>query len=428
MMGSSAMIADDTVMLIGGFGNSFAPVSDVESINLAAGSPTWTIRESMKLPRVYHTATLLPDGKVLVSGGVGCPGSVNIKTFNVNGVPTCSEGQALSPELWDPQTGKWTTMNKHNDVRAYHSIAALLPDGRVLVGGGGLPGAVGETGLFGAPITDVNQDWARMFGHFSIEIFSPPYLFDANGNPATRPVITSAPANVTYGETIFVGTTNSGLQPKVSLVRLASVTHGTNQDQRLVSIDPVPVANGINVTIPTSANKLPPGHYMLFVLNNGVPSVSKIIRVQNQHLFPEAVPQTSEGIAQTFEQGTEFSSSVNGQITHIRFWKAPGEPGSNHVGRIWANNGLLLASVFFTNETASGWQEAQLQTPLSITANVKYRVTYNVQSVNAKTLNGLGGPVTSGPLVAWRSLSSTFAGFFPTIPSTNNVFVDVRFR
>ena len=427
-MGSSAMYVDDTVMLIGGFGNSFAPVSDVESINLAAPSPNWTLRESMKFPRVYHTATLLPDGKVLVTGGVACPGSINIQTVNFNGIPTCSDGQVLSPELWDPQTGKWTTMNKHNDVRAYHSIAALLPDGRVLVGGGGLPGAVGERGQFGAPITDVNQDWARLFGHFSIEIFSPPYLFDANGNPATRPVITSAPASATYGETIFVATTSAGLQPKVSLVRLPSVTHGTNQDQRLISIDPVTVPGGIQVTIPTSANRLPPGHYMLFVLNNGVPSVSTIIRVQNQNLFPSAAPQTFESTMQTFEQGTEFSSSVNGQITHIRFWKAPGEPGSNHIGRIWANNGLLLASVFFTNETASGWQEAQLQTPLSITANVKYRVSYNVQTVSAKTLNGLAGPVTSGPMVAWRSLSSTCAGFFPNIPSTNNVFVDVRFK
>lgn len=277
-------------------------------------------------------------------------------------------------------------------------------------------------------ITDVNQDWARLFGHFSIEIFSPPYLFDANGNPAVRPVITSAPASATYGETFFVGTSSAGLQPKVSLVRLPSVTHGTNQDQRVISIDPVAVMGGIQVTIPTSSSKVPPGHYMLFVLNNGVPSVSAIIRVQNQHLFPTLAPQTFESFMQTFEQGVQFSSSVNGQITHVRFWKAPGEPSSNHIGRIWANNGLLLASVFFTNETASGWQEAQLQTPLSITANVKYRVTYNVQSVAAKTLNGLATPVTSGPLVAWSSFSAPFAGIFPTIPSTNNVFVDVRFR
>jgi hypothetical protein len=166
---------------------------------------------------------------------------------------------------------------------------------------------------------------------------------------------------------------------------------------------------------------------MLFVLNNGVPSVSAIIRVQNQNLFPTAAPQTFEATAQAFEQGTRFSSSVNGQITHIRFWKAPGETGT-HVGRIWADNGLMLASVFFTNETASGWQEAQLQTPLSITANVKYRVSFNVQTVSAKTLNGLASPITSGPLVAWGSYTSPFAGFFPNTATPNNGFVDVKFR
>ncbi len=427
-MGSSAMFADDTVMLIGGFGPSLSPVADVESINLAVGSPAWTIRDSMRFPRVYHTATLLPDGKVLVSGGVACPGSINIQTVNNSGIMTCSAGQVLSPELWDPQTGQWTTMNKHSDVRAYHSVAALLPDGRVLVGGGGLPGAVGEQGIFGAMITDVNQDWARLFGHNSIEIFSPPYLFDANGNPAARPVITSAPQRATYGETIFLATSGAGLQPKVSLVRLPSVTHGTNQDQRLVSIDPVPVPGGINVTIPTSPSKLPPGHYMLFVLNHGVPSVSTIIRVQNQHLLPTAVPQTFESSMQTWEHALEFSPSVNGQITHIRFWKAPGEPSGNHIGRIWTANGLLLASALFNNETASGWQEAQLQTPLSVTANVKCRVTYNVHTVVAKTANGIPTAITSGPLVAWRSFSATPAGSFPMTPNTDNLFVDIRFR
>jgi len=417
--------------LIGGFSTGLAPVADVESINLTLPSPTWTLKESMKFPRTYHTATLLPDGKVLVSGGVSCPGRINIQTVDNNGIPTCSAGQVLSPELWDPQTGKWTTMNKHNDVRAYHSIAALLPDGRVLVGGGGLPGAVGETGQFGLPIIDVDQDHARLFGHHSIEIFSPPYLFDANGNPAARPVITTTPpVSVTYGETFFLGTSSAGLQPKVSLVRLPSVTHGTNQDQRLVSIDPVPVMGGIQVTIPTSPSKVPPGHYMLFVMNNGVPSIAAIIRVQNQHLFPTAAPQTTaSGAGQTWGQGVEFSSSVNGQITHIRFWKAPGEPSGGHVGRIWTASGLLLASVLFNDETASGWQEAQLQTPLSITANVRYKVTYNVHGVVAKTFDVFAnGPITSGPLVAWGSSFSTPAGSFPTTGSTSNLFADIRFK
>lgn len=427
--GSSILFSDDTVLMIGGYANNSVPSNGVETMNPLLATPVWTAKESMKFPRTYHTATLLPDGKVLVTGGVSCPGRINIEVYD-NEIPTCSAGQVLSPELWDPLTGKWTTMNKHSQVRAYHSVAALLPDGRVLVGGGGLPGAVGEIGSFGLLITDVNQDHARLFGHNNVEIFSPPYLFDANGNPAARPVITSTPPeSVTYGETFFLGTSGAGSQPKVSFIRLPSVTHGTNQDQRLISVDPVLVAGGIQVTVPASSSKLPPGPYMVFVLNGNVPSVAAIIRVQNSSLFPTDTPvTTASGAGQTWEQGVEFSSSVDGQITHIRFWKAVGEPSGNHIGRIWTAAGMPLISAAFTNETASGWQEAQLPTPLPITANTRYRVTYNIHNIVAKTFDTLTNPVTSGPLVAWGSRFSTPAGTFPTSGSPSNLFVDVKFK
>jgi Domain of unknown function (DUF4082)/Domain of unknown function (DUF1929) len=428
-IGTSALFGGDNVLLIGGFANGGVPTQETESINLTPGQQTWALAESMKFRRTYHTATVLPDGKVLVTGGVSCPGRNNIETYQ-NNIPTCSAGQVLIPELWDPQTGHWTMMAPQQQVRAYHSVAALLPDGRVLVGGGGLPGAVGERDANGTLITNVDQDHARLFGHSNVEIYSPPYLFDSNGNPAARPVITSPPpASVTYGETFFVGTSGAGNQPKVSLVRLSSVTHGTNQDQRLVSLNPVLVGGGLLVTAPTASNECPPGYYMLFVLNAGVPSVAEIVRVQNTSIFPSEVPvTTASGAGQTWEQGVEFSSSVDGQITHIKFWKAPGEPAGGHVGRIWTAAGVLLASAQFFNETTSGWQEAQLQTPLPITANVRYKVTYNVNTVIAKTFDVFNNPITSGPLVGWGSSFSTPAGSFPTTGSTSNLFADVRFK
>lgn len=427
-LGSSVLLADDVVLMVGGFGNNSLPSAGVETMNPLAATPAWSTQESMKFPRTYHTATLLPDGKVLVTGGVSCQGRINIESF-ANGIHNCSSGGVMSPELWDPQTGKWTTMNRHAEVRAYHSVAALLPDGRVLVGGGGLPGAVGENTPNGV-ITNVDHDNARLFGHSNVEIFSPPYLFDANGNSAARPTITSTPpASVTYGETFFLGTSGAGSQPKVSFVRLPSVTHGFNQDQRLVSVEPVLVAGGIQITVPASSSKLPPGHYMVFVLNGNVPSEAAIIRVQNSSLFPTDTPVSSaSGAGQVGEQAVEFSSSVSGQITHIRFWKIAGEPSSNHIGRIWNASGTLLISVAFSNETASGWQEAILPSPLSITANTKYRVSYNVQSVVAQTASALTDPVTSGPLVAWRALYSATPGSFPTTVRTSNPFVDVRFK
>ena len=434
--GSSVLLSDGTVLLIGGVDNSNTPTEIAESIKpTATPSPSpnsplgWSKRESMKIPRTHHTATLLPDGKVLVTGGVSCRGFNNIATFD-DGIPECSGGEARAPELYNPQDDTWTTMNAHSQVRGYHSVAALLPDGRVLVGGGGFPGAIGEVDDEGDVIMNFTDDSARLFGHKNVEIFSPPYLFDANGDLATRPQITSTPpASVTYGEQFTINTSNTGSQPTVSFVRLPSVTHGNNQDQRVVPVNPELVANGIRITVPSSSAELPPGYYMMFVLNGSVPSVAAIIRVQNSSLFASETPlTTASGNNQTWEQGMEFSSTVSGQITHVRFWKAVGETSGNHVARIWSTSGLPLATASFTGETASGWQTAMLQTPLDITAHTKYRVSYNIHTVRARSENIFAVPVTSGQLVAWSSFLVSPAGSFPSTPSTDNFFVDVVFK
>ena len=188
----------------------------------------------------------------------------------------------------------------------------------------------------------------------------------------------------------------------------------------------------MNVTAPVDPKVCPPGYYMLFVLNNGVPSVAKIVRVQQGQttsFFPTAVPATSaSGQGSTWEQGLEFSSSVSGQITHVRFWKALGEPAGNHFARIWSTNGTQLVSVPFGCESPAGWQEVQLPTPFQVTAGVRYRVTYNIQSVGAKTFNTLDNPITVGSLTGWRSYFSTPAGSFPTTSSGSNLFVDIVFK
>jgi hypothetical protein len=279
-------------LIVGGFNSVTSPTTEAEFIDLEAAQKKWIAMASMNFPRAYHTATILPNGKVLVTGGVTCKGTNHVDC-----------GQVMTAEMWDPTPSlasnleylariPWCKMAVYKEVRAYHSIAALLPDGKVLIGGGGLPGAVGETDENGVPIVgldtdgdgqvDTFKDNERMYGHKTVEIYSPPYLFDANGDAAERPVITSAPASVSYGQPFSVETSGAGPAPKVSLVRLASVTHGFNQDQRQIFLNDAQVtSSGMNVTAPADPNRCPPGYYMLFVLNSdGVPSMAKIIRVQ----------------------------------------------------------------------------------------------------------------------------------------------------
>jgi hypothetical protein len=77
-----------------------------------------------------------------------------------------------------------------------------------------------------------------------------------------------------------------------------------------------------------------------------------------------------------YEQGTVFSSATAGNIMAIRFWKASNETGT-HFGHLWTADGQLLATVAFENESASGWQQQNLPTPVAVDANSQYVVSVN---------------------------------------------------
>ncbi|HEU5473253.1 MAG TPA: discoidin domain-containing protein [Actinophytocola sp.] len=217
-------------------------------IDINGGTATARRVASMANARAFAGSVVLPDGKVVVVGGQNRP------------VPFNDATAVFAAELWDPATETFTPMASMAVPRTYHSVAALLPDGRVFSGGGGLCGGCGTN-------------------HPDGQIFTPPYLYAPDGSPAVRPVITSAPAATAAGAVITVGTDRavSGF----SLVRAGSTTHTVDTDQRRVPLVPSAVA-GTSYTIPLPADPgvLVPGHYMLFALDaTGVPSVSTQVMV-----------------------------------------------------------------------------------------------------------------------------------------------------
>jgi large repetitive protein len=112
---TATLLPDGSVLVAGGY-NGATPLASAELYNPASG--TWTATGSMVAGRGGHTATLLPDGKVLVAG--------------------CANGNdAPSAELYDPGTGSWTATGSMVTPRCADFTATLLPDGRVLVAGGG---------------------------------------------------------------------------------------------------------------------------------------------------------------------------------------------------------------------------------------------------------------------------------------------------
>src|SRR5262249_16230463 len=98
-----------------------------------------------------------------------------------------------------------------------------------------------------------------------------------------------------------------------------------------------------------------------------------------------------------YEIGMKFRVARAGQITAIRYWKAPGDTGT-HIGHIWSATGGLLASVTFSGETASGWQQQALTTPLAVDANTTYTVSVNIITNYVSTVSGLASSIVNGDI------------------------------
>jgi hypothetical protein len=246
--GSAVMYDGGKILLVGGG----TPTASTEVIDLNVGGGFRTVG-SMSVARRQVNATLLADGTVLATGGT------NSTLFN--GSPT--DSRVLDAELWDPSTEQWTSLARMSHHRLYHSTAVLLPDGRVLSVGSGEPPASGQ----------VND--------LTAEIFSPPYLFRGDGALAARPEITDAPASVSYGATFTVQTPQASTIVRATWIRLSSVTHSFNQNQRMNRLaTTVTGPTTVSVTAPSGPTLAPPGHYMLFLIDaNGVPSVAKIVQI-----------------------------------------------------------------------------------------------------------------------------------------------------
>ena len=246
--GTAAMYDVGKILVAGG--GQTPPVDSAEVIDLNQPSPAWHTTGSMIHARHHAIGTVLPDGTVLVTGGTSSPGLND------------PAGAVMEPEVWDPATGRWTALARMAVKRLYHSTALLLPDARVFVGGGGQPSAEGEP------------------DHFDAQIYSPPYLFKADGSAAARPQIDDAPTDIAYGETFIVSTATPAAVAQVTLLRLGSMTHAFDQGQRLAKLPFADGPNGLKVTAPANANLAPPGHYMLFLVGtSGVPSVARIVHV-----------------------------------------------------------------------------------------------------------------------------------------------------
>ncbi|MEM7028864.1 MAG: putative Ig domain-containing protein [Chloroflexota bacterium] len=247
--GAVAMYDVGKILIAGGAANTSGGSTDnVITVDINTNNIQVTQVADMTFARRFPNAIMLPNGKVLVLGG------------NTSGTKFSDNGTILAAESWDPQTGQWTELADAGAPRNYHSVGLLLPDGRVLSGGGGLCGGCSAN-------------------HQNSQIFSPPYLFQADGSLASRPSITNAPDTVGLGATISVQATPNMQQ--FSLVKMTATTHGWSSDVRYLDVPFTETSSGTyQLTFNNNVNVLLAGYWMLFALDNqGVPSEAKIVRI-----------------------------------------------------------------------------------------------------------------------------------------------------
>jgi Domain of unknown function (DUF1929)/Glyoxal oxidase N-terminus len=209
----------------------------------------WRSTGSMTIPRLMHDSVLLPDGTVFVVGG---------GSYGHNDV--CSR-PVIHAEIFNPAMEKWTRAGDTTVPRGYHGTALLLPDGSVALAGRDAEYQPGEL----------------QYLEKRLEVFKPSYFYRG-----TRPTLSGTPSSMKVGSSYSVtSTVAAGASVKdVVLIRVGSVTHGNNMGQRMVTAPFTVSGNTVSFTLPTNANLLPPGAWMVFIVDSaGIPSVAQLTNI-----------------------------------------------------------------------------------------------------------------------------------------------------
>jgi hypothetical protein len=230
------------VLIAGGSPTPSAPTTNSCEIAEPSGATGRSRRtvQSMAHARKHMSPVILPTGDIVIFGG--------------NQQGNLDETAVLTPEQFDPVSETWSQLPNATVKRLYHSVALLLQDGRVWNAG---------------TTTAVAPKEVR------VDIFSPWYVSE------TRPTISGNPTGGAYGGTISIPTPDAADTTKVSLVRVSSITHHYNTDQRLIWLQVVGnTASSVTASAPINNRLAPPGMYMVHVLNsNGVPSIGRFIQI-----------------------------------------------------------------------------------------------------------------------------------------------------
>ncbi|MEO5572809.1 MAG: galactose oxidase-like domain-containing protein [Bacteroidia bacterium] len=302
-----------TAGIYGTFIERYNPVTD-----------SWSLGTSILPIRSRAKTVLLPDKKILVMGGYKENPSDTTSTNQYGYMNLC--------DLYSPATDSWRRLKRLNYQREYHCNAILVPDGRIIaVGGEGQPG--------NEPPFSV------------IEAFKPPYLFRG-----VRPqIINLNQTSFARNASINFDFQKTDSVTEVILMSNALVTHFMNSgNNRYLTLNFTRTGNHITATLPSDSVTLLPGFYMLFAMVDDIPSVAKIIKIENSVCIPPSALITPAGPT-TFCSGG--SVVLNAPVANNRAyqWKKGGVniPGATLSSYTAATGGTYKVTVTNTSTGCS---------------------------------------------------------------------------
>src|SRR4029077_10389047 len=346
---------------------------------------SYTPGPNMSTGRIQMNAVILPNGKVLAEGG-----SVNNESPDTPG---------KTADLYDPGTNTFSSAGTAAYSRLYHSTALLLPDATV-VSMGSNPGARGSY-------------------EPAIEIYTPPYLYDSSDHLITtkRPQITSQPFTtpLAYNSPFQISYASSTAIASAVLVRLGSVTHAFNMEQRVIGLcgTTAPcsaLSNTLNLTTPPNGNIAPPGYYMLFLIDSaGVPSVPTLIQLSPYATAPPhgAITIPTGNVTISAGHAVNFSTTSSAAAYS---WVFPGGTPATSVlasqGVTFANPGRYSVSLTVIDSTGNSDPNPPTRTVTVLPATADFAITvapaaqgvvpggFATYTVSVTGISGFSGPVS----------------------------------
>jgi Domain of unknown function (DUF1929) len=265
------------------------------------------------VPRWFSQGTLLPTGEVLLTSGAK----------NDEVVLPGAEIPVKTPEIYNPESNKFTAMAEPERGRTYHNNAVLLPDGTVLVGGGSPISSGYGMQRDLVPGVTANNDKDSSF-----EIFTPPYLHKGD-----RPYIDSVQRGLAWGDNFKIETGDAKEVSRVTMIRMPAPQHVHDSDQRTLVL-PFKAGDGeLDAEAPPNANVAPPGYYYLFVNKKAedgsyIPSVARIVHLGNKSDHDEADEPMKDGkhFKGNGATPTETNTYLNNPPNPVKPPTIPGQP------------------------------------------------------------------------------------------------------